>query len=158
MLWLTLVVLLLSLPASASQEESEATQSGPVSVVNGELGPCAVQFTIKNAAGKPVEDAKVRVHIEHGFLGLHRLDLEASTNNEGKVRFEGLPDNPRHGLLFRASKDTLQGTGFYDPTKNCKAEHLIVLVRGRESQGQEQSEPAPKEEQPDKAATPDQQQ
>jgi hypothetical protein len=58
--------------------------------------------------GKPVYAATIKVHIKYGFGGMRRLDLEAGTNSDGKVKFAGLPDRvQRPPLEFHASKDQL---------------------------------------------------
>ena len=74
----------------------------------------------------------MRVRIAYGFMSVRKLDLETSTNSEGKVRFEGLPGNLKRALFFRASKDKLEGTAFYDAAKNCAAQHTIVMVPKKE--------------------------
>ena len=70
--------------------------------------------------------ASVKVHIAYGFAGVRRLDLEAYTNNEGKVTFTGLPARVRRPPLeFRSSKDQFAGTAVYDPEAECHAKHEI---------------------------------
>ena len=82
------------------------------------------------AEGKPAYAAVVKVHIAYGFGGLHKLDLEASTNIDGKVKFIGLPARVRRQTLeFQATKDQLTGTVTYDPGSECKAVHSIVLEK-----------------------------
>jgi len=118
---------LLTLPAYGQAFGAQAAPAHQVPVIDGELGPCSVEFTVTDTATKPVGDAKVTVHIAYGFMGVRKLDLEASTNSDGKARFTGLPNNLKRGLYFRASQADRYGSAFYDPAKNCKAEHTIVL-------------------------------
>ena len=103
-------------------------QGPPTPVISADLGSCSVQFTVKDGSGKPVAGATLRVRIAYGFMGVRKLDLETSTNNEGKARFEGMPGNLKKALFFHASKDKLAGTAFYDAAKNCAAEHTIVML------------------------------
>src|ERR1700691_2546751 len=70
-----------------------------VPVIDAGIGPCSAEFTVNDASGAPVYDAKVRVQIAYGFMNLHKLDLEVGTNAAGKARFTGLPDKPRQGLF-----------------------------------------------------------
>ncbi len=80
--------------------------------------------------GKPAAAADVKVHIEYGFGGFHRLDLEAGANVDGKVRFTGLPAKVRRPPLeFRASKDQLMGVATFDPQTECQAKHEITLEK-----------------------------
>lgn len=98
-----------------------------VPVVDGEAGRCWVEFTVRNSAGDPVYGAKIRVHLEYGFLDMRKADLEVSTNADGKARFEGLPDDTP--LFFRASKGSLRGVASFNPKHKCTARHAIFLIK-----------------------------
>jgi hypothetical protein len=111
---------------------SQSPPAPAVPVINAELGSCSALFIVQDGSGKPVSGATVRVRIAYGFMSLRKLDLETSTNTEGRVRFEGLPGNLKRALFFRASKDKLEGTAFYDAAKNCAAQHTIVMVPKKE--------------------------
>ena len=105
-----------------------ATQAVPV--IDGATGPCSVEFTVTTADGKPAGAATVKVHIAYGFGGFHKLDLQAGTNSDGKVKFTGLPSRVRRSQLeFEASKDQLVGTAIYDPTKECQGKREIKLAK-----------------------------
>jgi hypothetical protein len=119
--------------ASPASPAAQATPEGPV--MDGGAGPCALQVTVTSADNKPVYDAKVKVHIAYGFGGFHKLDLEAGTNAEGKVKFVGLPARVRRPPLeFQATKDQLAGVLTYDPATECQAKHDIVLDKPKPSQ------------------------
>jgi hypothetical protein len=76
-----------------------------VPIIQGGAGPCSIELTVKGADGKPVYAATVKVHVKYGFGGMRRLDLEAGTNSDGKVRFAGLPARvQRPPLEFQASE------------------------------------------------------
>jgi hypothetical protein len=80
--------------------------------------------------GKPVYAPTVKVHVKYGFGGMHRLDLEAGTNSDGKVRFAGLPARvQRPPLEFHASKDELEGVASFDPATECQAKREITLEK-----------------------------
>ena len=119
--------------ASPAQSKPQATPAPApaeqaVPVIDGAAGPCTVDFTITTADGKPADAATVKVHIAYGFGGFHRLDLQAGTNAEGKVKFTGLPSRVRRSQLeFDASKDQLVGTATYDPATECHAKREIKL-------------------------------
>ena len=110
------------------------TADSSVQSIDGGAGPCAVTLTVTSDS-KPVVAADVKVHIEYGFAGIRRLDLEAYTGNDGKVQFTGLPARVhKPPLQFRASKENLAGTAVYNPESECEAEHEVVLTRQTQNQ------------------------
>ena len=118
----------------ASPTNRAASSPQAVQSIDGGAGPCAVTFTVTSDS-KPVVAADVKVHIEYGFAGIRRLDLEAYSGNDGKVQFTGLPSRVhRPPLQFQASKGDLAGTAVYNPESECKATHEIVLTRKTQDQ------------------------
>jgi len=100
-----------------------------VPIMDGDAGPCSVSFTVTDPKGAPVYDARIKVHIEYGFGGFHRLDLEAATNVDGKTKFTGLPKKVKGGtLFFHAVKGELSGSATYDPQKNCSGENSAITL------------------------------
>jgi hypothetical protein len=112
-----------ALPQDASQDPNA------VPVIDGAIGPCSADFTITDASGAPVYDAKIKVHIAYRFGGFHKLDLEVGTNSAGKARFTGLPDKIKQGLFFRASQGDREGSAFDDPAKTCKTAFTVALEK-----------------------------
>jgi hypothetical protein len=99
-----------------------------VPVMDGGAGPCFLDLTVTGPDGKPAYAATVKVHIAYGFAGARRLDLQAGTNSDGKVKFTGLPARVhRPPLEFQASKDDLAGIAVYDPATECEAKHGIAM-------------------------------
>jgi|SRR5579862_1950320 len=117
-----LLLLLLMTPALAQTPDPHA-----VPVIDGGIGPCTADFTITDSEAKPVYAAKIKVHIAYGFGSFHKLDLEVSTNSDGKARFTGLPDRVKRGLYFEASEGDRTGEAFDDPSQTCKAQFPITL-------------------------------
>jgi hypothetical protein len=120
--------------AGSAQSNPQATPvpapaaAQAVPAIDGGAGPCSVEFTVTTADGKPAEAATVKVHIAYGFGGFHKLDLQAGTNSDGKVKFTGLPSRVRRSQLeFEASKDQLVGTATYDPATECQGKREIKL-------------------------------
>src|ERR1039457_7381863 len=110
--------------------------SEKVPVIDGGAGSCSVELTVRGADGKPVYAATVKVHIKYGLGGMRRLDLEAGTNSDGKVRFAGLPARvQRPPLEFRASKDEFTGIAAFDPSTECQARHDITLEKPKAPDG-----------------------
>jgi hypothetical protein len=103
-----------------------------VPVIEGGAGPCSLELTVRDADGKPVYAATVKVHIKYGFGGMRRLDLEAGTNADGKVKVAGIPDRvQRPPLEFHASKDELEGAASFDPATQCQAKRDITLQKAK---------------------------
>jgi len=118
---------LLCFITSAVHAADEAAGPHSIPSVDAGIGSCSVVLTVRDESSAPVYAAKVRVHIAYGFAGAHKMDLEAGTNVDGKARFDGLPDRVKQALHFEASKDDREGSAFYNPSENCKAEHEIVI-------------------------------
>jgi hypothetical protein len=116
-------VLSLALGVAARSTDDSKT----VPVIDGGIGPCTADFTITDADGKPLYDAKIKVHIAYRFMNAHKLDLEVGTNADGKARFTGLPDKIKYGIYFYATQGELEGEVFDDPVNNCKAQFAIAL-------------------------------
>ena len=129
-LWIHFVLLIAAVPMlGVVSRAQEAPAKNPVPVVDGALGSCAVDFTVKDDAGAPVYNAKIRVHISYGFLGAHKLDLEVGTNSDGKAQFTGLPNKSKLPLYFNASQGDREGTYIFDPAKECKTQRTVVLQK-----------------------------
>ena len=106
-------------------DSSAASQMTPE--MDGGAGPCSLLLTVSHE-GKPAVAAHVKVHIAYGFGGVRKLDLDAYTGNDGKLKFTGLPARvKRPPLEFRASKDKLAGIATYDPESECHEKLDIVL-------------------------------
>lgn len=102
-----------------------------VPVMDGQAGPCSVAYTVTDTNGAPVYAAKIRVHIEYGFVGARRLDLEAATNVDGKAQFKGLPKKVKGQLLyFRASQGQREGSATYDPQESCSGKNDSIVLTG----------------------------
>ncbi len=124
----TLLLAILSIPALQAQN-APPVDPKTVTVIDAGIGSCSADFTVHDANGAPVYDAKIRVHIAYGFMNTHKMDLEAGTNAAGKARFTGLPDKPKQGLFFRASQGDREGSAFDNPAKTCNANFTITLEK-----------------------------
>jgi hypothetical protein len=122
-------LLALALSTAALSQTTSTADPKSVPVIDGGIGPCSADFTITDAAGAPVYAAKINVHIAYGFASIRKLDLEVSTNADGKARFTGLPTRIKRGLYFHASEGDRAGEAFDDPANNCKAQFTIALQK-----------------------------
>ena len=117
-----LIALLLAIPVLAQTPDPRS-----IPVIDGGLGPCTADFTITGTDNKPIYLAKIKVRIAYGFASARKLDLEVSTNVDGKARFTGLPDRVKKGLFFEASEGDRTGNVFDDPSQTCKAQFAVTL-------------------------------
>jgi hypothetical protein len=119
-----------STPQTTSASQTAAVADAhAVPVLDGGIGPCSADFIINDESGAPVYAAKVSVHIAYGFFSIRKLDLQLSTNIDGKARFTGLPNKIKHGIYFHASEGDRAGEAFDDPANTCKAQFTIVLQK-----------------------------
>lgn len=108
---------------------SQTPDPHQVPVMDGEAGPCSIAFTVTDENGAPVYDARIRVHIEYGFAGVRRLDLEAATNVDGKTQFKGLPQKVKGKILnFVGSQGKREGSAVYDPATNCSGTNSSIVL------------------------------
>lgn len=122
------IVVLLAFSSLFAQNQS-LPDPHQVPVMDGDAGPCSVAFTVTDPKGAPVYDARIKVHIEYGFAGVRRLDLEAATNVDGKTQFKGLPNKVKGKILyFRAAKGELSGSATYDPQQNCNGGNNAITL------------------------------
>lgn len=115
-----------------------ASGQNAVPTVDGGAGPCSAEFTATDAKGAPVSNAQISVHVEYGFLGAHKLDLQVATDIHGKGRFIGLPEKTDGGLFFEASKGNLRGVATVDPNTECEAHHGIYMTSRKFAENPEQ--------------------
>src|SRR5229473_3519979 len=104
-----------------------ADDTPDVPVVDGGLGSCRADFTVKDEAGKPIYNAKVKVTLRYGIFNKRRMDLEIGTNSDGKARIIGLPDSPRKPLEFQITSGTVSKSVEHDPSSNCSAVSEVTL-------------------------------
>lgn len=98
-----------------------------VPAVDGGLGSCRADFTVKDGSGKPIYDAKVSVTVKHGFHGLRKAELEVGTNSDGKARVTGLPNYSKKPLEFSIKSGTVSTTVTDDPSDTCNATFDVTL-------------------------------
>lgn len=104
-----------------------AAQAPKVQSIDGGIGPCRADFTVKDSSGKPLYDAKINVVLHYGFLNLRKTELEIGTDSAGKARFTGLPEDPKKPLAFHIKSGDVSHTVTDDPSVNCKAAFDVTL-------------------------------
>ena len=104
-----------------------AAQSPEIPVVDGGLGSCRADFTVKDGSDKPIYNAKIHVLIKYGFLSKRKTELEVGTNSDGKASVTGLPNMPKKPLEFAIKSGTVEKTVADDPSDTCNAKFDITL-------------------------------
>jgi hypothetical protein len=104
-----------------------AANSPEIPVVDGGLGSCRADFSVKDGAGKPIYNAKIHVTIKYGFLSKRKAELEVGTNSDGKASVTGLPSLPKKPLEFSVKSGTVEKTVTDDPSNNCNATFDVTL-------------------------------
>src|SRR5262245_11165538 len=115
---LLIAAVLAQQPAEAPKQELPVLKAG--------LGNCSADFTINDAVGKPVYLAVVHVKIRYGAMGVKRMDLEVSTNADGKARVEGLPAKARP-LVYDIQKDNKKIIAQQNLEKECQKAHTLIF-------------------------------
>lgn len=104
-----------------------AAQSPEIPAVDGGLGSCRADFTVKDGSDKPIYDAKIHVTIKYGFLNKRKSELEVGTNSDGKASVTGLPNLPKKPLDFSIKSGTVSKTITDDPSETCTAKFDVTL-------------------------------
>ena len=97
-----------------------------VPVIKAGLGSCGADFTVKDTDGKAVYAAAVHVRVRYGVMSLKRMDLEVSTNSDGKATVDGLPAKSKL-LVYDIQKDGKKATAEQSVIDTCQAKHAITL-------------------------------
>ncbi len=116
--------------APAQAPAPEGTPGNVVPEIAAEMGDCKVDFVITDLAGNGIYDAKISTTIRHGFLNRRKLELEAATNSDGRLRFVTLPNEVKTPLTFRIryANDSQRIT--WDPGNNCQARYDVPMKSG----------------------------
>ena len=105
-----------------------ATNPPDVPSVDGGIGTCRANFTVKDGTNKPIYNAQIEVLIRYGFMNMRKTDLQVGTNSDGNARFTGLPNFSKKPLLFHIKSGTVSKTITDDPNTNCNASYDVILT------------------------------
>lgn len=89
-------------------------------------GDCSADFTVKDAGGKPIYAASIRVRVRYGAFGIKRADLEVGTGSDGRARIEGLPTKARP-MTYTIEKGDRRTTVDQDVAQMCHATFTPTL-------------------------------
>lgn len=116
----------IALTAIALAQQPPEAPRPEMAVLKAGLGACSADFTVKDSDGMPVNAATIHVKVRHGMMGIKRMDLEVTTNIEGKARIEGLPAKARP-LAYDIQKAGRKAVAGQNLSKNCQATHEVSL-------------------------------
>ena len=105
-----------------------AFQSPQIPAVDGGLGSCRADFTVKDGSDKPIYNARIHVLIKYGFFSKRKTELEVGTNSDGQASVTGLPNMPKKPLEFTIKSGTVSKNITDDPSDNCNAKFGVTLT------------------------------
>jgi hypothetical protein len=103
-------------------------RAADVPQLSADAGPCWVEFTVTDAANKPVYLAKITTIVRYGFMSKRKTELELSTDSNGKGKFTGLPHDVKKPLAFTITYKDQSKTVTHDPATNCHATFDVSLA------------------------------
>jgi hypothetical protein len=121
---LLLACLVASTPRSAAAQSAAQT---PPNEISADLGSCSAQLIVTDGNDKPLFGAKVTTRIHYGLMGVKRLDLETTTDSNGKLKITKLPEVLKKPMLIHISKDDKEEEVEFRPDQRCLATFNVVL-------------------------------
>jgi hypothetical protein len=103
------------------------SEASTVPVLDGGIGQCSAEFHIADAKSKPIYNAQVHTLIRYGAFGVRKLDLQGSTNVDGKLKFTGLPEENKRAIIFDVTQGTKTAQRVFDPGLNCHPVFVVIL-------------------------------
>ncbi len=113
--------------AALAQAPAPQNPPAPANEISADLGPCSAQFKVTDLAGKPIYNATITVQIRYGFMAQRKLDLEAHTDANGKVKFVKMPGQARRPITFKISYGPDTAAAGFDPATNCDPSYVVPL-------------------------------
>ena len=119
-------IFLIALVLAAGGEAIPQKQAPP-SEISADLGPCSALFTVTDADSKATYGAKMTTRVQYGFMGVRKLDLEAFTGADGKVKITGLPESLKKPMVIHINKDDKGDQVEFKPEIHCHATFDVQL-------------------------------
>ena len=116
---------IIALALTLGQQPAQAS-TPDVPLLNVGLGFCSANFTVKSLDGTPAYAAVIHVKMRYGLMGLKRMDLELSTNSDGKATLKGLPAKARP-LAYEIYKNNQRAAVEQDLASKCEAAFDVSL-------------------------------
>jgi hypothetical protein len=104
-----------------------ALNAGAPAEISADLGSCSALITVTDADSKPVYGAKVTARVQYGMMGVKKLDLEAYTGADGKLKIDRLPETLKKPLVIHMEKDGKSNQVEFNPGLRCRATFDVQL-------------------------------
>lgn len=113
---------------AAQTQPAQTQKPQAVSKIDGGVGACRADFTVRDGASKPIYNAQISVELRYGFMNMRKTDLQIGTDSDGKANFTGLPNFPKKPLEFTIKTGTVSKTVVDDPSEKCNATFDVVFA------------------------------
>ncbi len=123
---LVVPVLLFWLSIAAPRIAATQSQAVPAEI-SADLGPCSALIAVTGADSKPIYGAKITARVQYGVMGVKKLDLEAFTGPDGKVKITHLPESLKKPMVIHVDKDDKGEQVEFKPAKRCHATFDVQL-------------------------------
>jgi len=117
--------LVLSSPVLATAQSSP--EKIPESEVSADLGPCSALLIVTGSDAKPIYLAKMTTRIQYGPFGIKKLDLEAYTGFDGRLKITKLPETLKKPMFIHIGKGGKAETLEFKPNVRCHATFEVRL-------------------------------
>lgn len=114
-------------PKEKAEAKADAGVSSTIPTLDGGIGPCSAEFHVVGADNKPIYNAQVHTLIKYGAFGVRKMDLQGSTNVDGKVKFTGLPDVNKRPMSFDIKQGQKTAQRAFEPGAQCNPVFEVIL-------------------------------
>jgi hypothetical protein len=106
-----------------------AAAQGPAasSEISADLGRCSAVITVTGADSQPIYGARITARVQYGVMGVKKLDLEAFTGPDGKVKITRLPESLKKPMVIHIDKDNKGDQVEFKPSLSCHATFDVQL-------------------------------
>jgi len=122
-----LVVLILVLLAIGAPRIAAAQSPAAPAEISADLGPCSAALSVTGADSQPIYGAKIVARVQYGFMSVKKLDLEAFTGADGKVKITRLPESLKKPMVIHVSKGDKTDQVEFKPAERCHAAFDVQL-------------------------------
>ena len=123
---LVVPVLLCMLSIVATDTATAQNQAVP-GEISADLGPCSAVITVTGADSKPIYAARITARVQYGVMGIKKLDPEAYTGQDGKLKITRLPESLKKPMVIHVSKDDKGDQVEFKPAQSCQATFNVQL-------------------------------